>query len=72
MTVADSRRRQPDLAIVTRRRSAIHPWTKATLWFYKEGDGTFTEFSGSPLTVDKNPVAIAPELDGTPAPISLS
>ena len=67
MTVADfDRDGKPDLAIVNQTTLANPSVTTGNVVVLKgKGDGTFTEFTGSPITVGIKPVAIASgDLDG--------
>ena len=67
MTVADfDRDGKPDLAIVNQTTLANPSVTTGNVVVLKgKGDGTFTEFTGSPIAVGIKPVAIASgDLDG--------
>lgn len=67
MTVADfDRDGKPDLAIINQTTLANPSVAQGNVVVLQgKGDGTFTEFAGSPITVGINPVAIASgDLDG--------
>jgi Flp pilus assembly secretin CpaC len=67
MTVADfNADGKPDIAIVNQTTLANPSVAQGNVAVLKgNGDGTFTEFPGSPITVGENPVAIASgDLDG--------
>jgi Flp pilus assembly secretin CpaC len=71
MTVADfDRDGKPDLAIVNQTTLANPAVAQGNVVVLQgNGNGTFTEFTGSPITVGRNPVAIASgDLDGNASP----
>jgi hypothetical protein len=71
MTVADfNSDGKPDLAVVNQTTLANPSIPQGNVVVLQgNGDGTFTEFKGSPITVGQNPVAVASgNLDGNASP----